>query len=261
MDMLFTTYCCAIPPHPGVSIRVPVAHMAWSVGPGLTLVSVIPPVLRLQPPLGAAPRFMVLSDQSYDRSEGDPRRLVRECVTVCRSLGFSGLLCDFEQPARPLLEAFIRDCTEEFVPRGLTIYTPERYAHCHSRSRVLIPTILTSGSLPNRLRQAVSLYGPGRVALEMERAARDLLLPDQSGAGAILSNESISLMLASRGGASFFSGELGARYFTYKDEAGQTHFVVFDDPGTVRYKVELALQMGIREGFMLYPDMVGLGLL
>jgi hypothetical protein len=204
---------------------------------------------------------MVINDQPYDRSEGDPRRLARECLTVCRSLGFTGMVCDFEQPVRPLLESFIRECAEEFSIRGLLLYTPERYAHCHNKSRVLIPTALTSGSLPNRLRQAVTLYGPGRVALELERAGRDLLLPNTNGAGTYLSNEAISMMLISRGGASFFSGELGARYFTYKDEAGRTHFVVYDDPGTFRYKVELALQMGIREGFMLYPDMVGLGLL
>jgi hypothetical protein len=205
--------------------------------------------------------LMVLNDQLYDRSEGDPRQLVKECINVCRSMGFIGLLCDFEQPARPLLEAFVRECAGELSLRGLPLYAPERYAHCHSKSRILIPTILTSGSLPGRLRQAVSLYGPERVALEMERAARDLLLPGSNGAGAVLSGESISLMLASRGGVSFFSGELGARYFTYKDEAGRTHFVVYDDPGTFRYKIELALQLGIREGFMLYPDMVGLGLL
>ena len=254
MELPFTTYCCAVPPEPGASGRVPVAHMAWSAGPGLALWAPHPGVF----PGGG---LMVLDDRPYDRSEGDPRRLVRECLTVCRSLGFAGLVCDFEQPVRPLLESFIRECAEAFEERGFALYAPERYAHCHVKTRVIIPTALTSGSLPARLRQAAALYGPGRVALEMERAARDLLLPSSSGAGTPLSGEAVSMMLASRGGASFFSGELGARYFTYKDEAGRTHFVVYDDPGTVRYKIELALQMGIREGFMLYPDMVGLGLL
>jgi hypothetical protein len=228
--------------------------MAWTVGRGLTLISPYP----FTGPNGG---LMVLSDQSYDRSKGDPRRLMQDCLSVCRTAGFAGLLCDFEQPVRPMLEAFVRECSEEFTARGFRVYVPERYAHCHSRSRILVPTAMTSGSLPSRLRQAASSYGSERVALEMERSARDLLLPNQHGAGAPLSYDSISLMLASRGGASFFSGELGARYFTYKDEAGRTHFVVYDDPGTIRYKIELSLQLGIREGFMLYPDMAGLGLL
>jgi hypothetical protein len=228
--------------------------MAWSAGPGLALISPHPGAF-------AAGGLMVVNDQPYDRSEGDPRRLAQECLYVCRSLGFSGLVCDFEQPARPMLEIFVKECTEAFLPRGFSVYAPERYAHCHGAARVLVPTGLTSGSLPNRLRQAVTLYGAGRVALEMERAARDLPLPSTGGAGSALAPEAISLMLSSRGGASFFSGELGARYFTYKDAEGRTHFVVYDDPGTFRYKIELALQMGIREGFMLYPDMMGLGFL
>jgi hypothetical protein len=212
--------------------------------------------------MGAAPRcLMVVNDQPYDRSSGDPRRLAQECLAVCRSLGFSGMVCDFEQPARPMLEAFVQECAEIFQTRDLVLYAPERYAHCHTKTRILVPTALTSGSLPNRLRQAVTLYGPGRVALEMERAGNELVLPSPGGAGAYLPPETISIILAQRGGTSFFSGELGARYFTYKDAEGRTHFVVYDDPGTFRYKIELALQMGIREGFMLYPDMMGLGLL
>jgi hypothetical protein len=204
---------------------------------------------------------MVVNDQSYDRSDGDARRLMQECLHICRSSDFTGIVCDFEQPVRPQLESFIRECAAAFLPRGHSVYVPERYAHCHDRTRVLVPTALTSGSLPNRLRQAVQLYGSGRVALEMERTGRDLALPSPGGTGTHLPPESISLILAQRGGASFFSGELGARYFTYKDEEGRTHFVVYDDPGTLRYKIELALQMGIREGFMLYPDMLGLGML
>jgi hypothetical protein len=214
--------------------------MAWSAGPGLALLSGIFPASRPQPPLDAAARgrcLMVVNDQPYDRSAGDPRRLAQECLYVCRSLGYSGLVCDFEQPVRPMLEAFIKECAGMFQSRGYVVYTPERYAHCHGYTRVLVPTALTSGSLPNRLRQSTG------------------------GGGNPLPPETISMILARRGGASFFSGELGARYFTYKDTEERTHFVVYDDPGTFRYKIELALQMGIREGFMLYPDMMGLGLL
>jgi hypothetical protein len=200
---------------------------------------------------------MVVNDQPYNRTGGKPRRLMEECLSLCRSLDYSGIVCDFEQPARPALEAFIRECAESFGE--LTVYVPERYAHCHNKIRILVPTAMTSGSLPNRLREAVSLYGPGRVVLDMERTGRDLLLPNTDGPGTPLAFGDIPRMLVSR--ASFFSGELGARYFTYKDEEGQTHFVIYDDPGTFRYKMELALQMGIREGFIVYPDMVGLGLL
>jgi hypothetical protein len=184
---------------------------------------------------------------------------MEECLSICHALGYSGIVCDFEQPVRPMLEAFIRECAEGF--RDMLVYVPERYAHCNNSTRILIPTAMTSGSLPSRLREAVSFYGPGRVALDMERSGLDLLLPNTDGPGSPLTFDSIPQMLASRGGASFFSGELGARYFTYKDEEERTHFVIYDDPGTFRYKMDMALQMGIREGFIVYPDMVSLGML
>lgn len=257
MNDPFTYICCAIPSETYSTRRVPFAHMAWAVGSGLTLLSSHPGVLR-----DAGGGLMVVGDQPYDRSDGDPRKLAQECLYVCRSLGLMGMVCDFEQPARGTLEAVVRECAEMFLSRGMSVYAPERYAHCHNALRVLIPTALTSGSLPNRLRQAASQYGSGRVTLEIERMSRDLPLPSPGGGnGVSISPENVSLLLSSRGAASFFSGELGARYFTYKDAAGQTHFVVYDDPGTFRYKAELAIQMGIREGFVLYPDMVGLGLL
>jgi len=254
MNSPFITYCCVAPPDTGGRSGDLVAHMAWSVGPGLALLS-------SDPGGGARGGLMVINDQPYNRTGGKPRRLMEECLYICHSLGFSGIICDFEQPVRPMLETFIRECAEGFSSRELSVYVPERYAHCHSNTRILIPTALTSGSLPSRLREAVSLYGPGRVALDMERVGRDLLLPNTDGPGIPLTFEAIPQILAARRGTSFFSGELGARYFTYKDEEGQTHFVIYDDPGTFRYKMELALQMGIREGFVLYPDMVGLGLL
>ncbi|MDR1669579.1 MAG: hypothetical protein LBR76_06450 [Oscillospiraceae bacterium] len=253
MNDPFTYICCAVPNQADGVRRVPTAHMAWGIGPGLTLLSA-----------GASvPRhggLMVISDQAYDRSEGDPRRLAQECVYLCRSLGFSGIVCDFEQPVRRLLQTFVTECAELFPARGCAVYAPERYA-CHNTLRIILPTALTSGSLPNRIKQAVGQYGANRVVLDMERLSRDLLLPGSNSNGVSVSPDTVALLLSSRGGTSFFSGELGARYFTYKDAEQNTHFVVYDDAGTFRYKTELALQLGVREGFILYPDMLGLGLL
>ena len=253
MNDPFTYICCAVPEQAVGARRVPTAHMAWGIGPGLTLLSANADIPRQG-------GLMVISDQAYDRSEGYPKRLAQECLYLCCSLGLSGIVCDFEQPVRRLLEVFVSECAERFPSRGCTVYAPERYI-CHNALRVILPTALTSGSLPNRIRQAVGLYGAHRVTLDMERVSRDLLLPGSNSNGINVSPDTIALLLSSRGGASFFSGELGARYFTYRDTEGHTHFVVYDDAGTFRYKTELALQMGIREGFVLYPDMMGLGLL
>ena len=46
--------------------------------------------------------------------------------------------------------------------------------------------------------------------------------------------------------AVFFSGELCARYFTYMSRDNGAHFVLFDDGDTLRHKVEVARELGIR---------------
>lgn len=235
------------------ALRRPVAYMSWHIGPKLTLTA---------SPGTQAPRmgFMALSDSGYDRNPGDGRALALQCLEVCRSLGLEGLLCDFEQPVRRPLEAFTAECADLFQSRGMPMYVPERYAACHHWPKVYIPTAMTSGSLRARLSAAVSSYGAGRVALEMEALARDLVLPSSSGAGEAISREKLEVILRNRGGVSFFSGELAANYFTERDAAGATHFFVYDDATTFARKTELALTLGITCGFVLYPDAVVLGL-
>ena len=35
---------------------------------------------------------------------------------------------------------------------------------------------------------------------------------------------------------------------------GQTHFVLFDDAGTLKRKMEMGQVLGIREGFVMLPE-------
>ena len=51
----------------------------------------------------------------------------------------------------------------------------------------------------------------------------------------------------------FYAEDLCARYFTYR-RGGQTHFVLFDDAGTLRRKIEMGQALGIREGFVMLPE-------
>ena len=50
-----------------------------------------------------------------------------------------------------------------------------------------------------------------------------------------------------------YAKELCARYFTYR-RGGQTHFVLFDDAGTLKRKMEMGQVLGIREGFLMLPE-------
>ena len=53
--------------------------------------------------------------------------------------------------------------------------------------------------------------------------------------------------------AVFFSEALCARYFTYRI-GSETHFVLFDDAGTLRRKAELAATLGIENAFFMLPE-------
>ena len=56
-----------------------------------------------------------------------------------------------------------------------------------------------------------------------------------------------------QGRAVFFSGELCARYFTYRTLAAD-HFVLFDDAETLRRKARLGAELGAAAAFFMLPE-------
>jgi hypothetical protein len=53
---------------------------------------------------------------------------------------------------------------------------------------------------------------------------------------------------------SYYSRELGAYYFTYRDDDRRSRFVLFDDDRSMIKKMATARQSGYREAFLLYSD-------
>ena len=116
---------------------------------------------------------------------------------------------------------------------------------------VLLCTALSGGSLQGRLEEACAAYGAQRLALDLERLMMDFPLPCPSGEGIRLSREELAIRMQGR--SVFYAEDLCARYFTYR-RGGQTHFVLFDDAGTLRRKIEMGQALGIREGFVMLPE-------
>ena len=220
-----------------------VAYLAYGIGPGLVLRRGV---------IGSSMRggYMVLSDDGYDGSSGDMADLCREVLRECAALGFEGVVADFEQAGSPSLESFVDQCAPDLKERGMKMFVSPRYADLTRDTRVIISTALVSGSLRERLWQARDRYGP-RLAIEIERIARDITLPDASGQGRRLSPDELRALVKDR--QVFFSGELCSHYFTYKDNS-ETHFVLFDDAQSILKKIRLAAGMGVSEGFLLYPE-------
>ena len=192
------------------------AHAAYRIGPGSQL---------LAAPLPAALRggLMVVSDRqapAVGRWAEDRAALIRQLA--------------------PLLTAY-----------GRRLYVPEIYAAASPETVVLLCTALSGGSLQGRLEEACAAYGAQRLALDLERLMMDFPLPCPSGEGVRLSREELSIRMQGR--SVFYAEDLCARYFTYR-RGGQTHFVLFDDAGTLKRKMEMGQVLGIREGFVMLPE-------
>lgn len=197
----------------------------------------------------------MLGDALYNGSEGDAYALASAVSKECSQRGFSGVVCDFEQRFHRPLEHFILELMPLMLRKGFSVFVPERYAACHEKTMVFLPTAMSSGSLAARLKDAARRYGgTERLVLEIERIHRDIILPSPQNTGRTLHPDELERLLIQRGGASFFSEEMCTRYFTYKDTDGNTHFVLYDDAGSFRKKAQTAMSMGIYSGFVLYPE-------
>ena len=147
--------------------------------------------------------------------------------------------------------ALIRQLAPLLGAYGRRLYVPEIYAAASPETLVLLCTALSGGSLQGRLEETCAAYGAQRLALDLERLMMDFPLPCPSGEGIRLSREELAIRMQGR--SVFYAEDLCARYFTYR-RGGQTHFVLFDDAGTLRRKIEMGQALGIREGFVMLPE-------
>ena len=138
--------------------------------------------------------------------------------------------------------------------RGWPLYVTEAYAPFSDSAIALIPSALSGGSLQQRLQEAVERFGAARVALAVERVAEDFFLPSPTGQGMPLTREELRQRLEERAPSVFFSSELCAHYFTYMSRQNGAHFVLFDDAGSIRKKLQVARNLGISSAVLAYPQ-------
>ena len=85
----------------------------------------------------------------------------------------------------------------------------------------------------------------------------DIPLNEKGVALARVTGEALAALLEKKRPAVFYSSDLCARYFTCLRE-GESHFILFDDRETLEKKRTLALELGIRRFFLLYPEIADL---
>ena len=229
----------------------PVVHLAYRVGGG-------PHLFRANGPVTPQGGLMVIDDAGFSGG-GEAGGFCNEVLRECAARKFTGVVCRFLGRPAPVLSEAVGKLGELCRSRGLKFYVSEPYGSAAPSAGVLISTALSGGSLQGRLEAAGESFGAGRLALWIERTAEDFLLPSPNGTGAPLTVEELERRREEHGADVFFSGELCAHYFTYM--AGEKgHFVLFDDAGSIRKKLRLAANLGIRTAFLPYEttgDLLG----
>ncbi|BDF67110.1 hypothetical protein CE91St43_10820 [Oscillospiraceae bacterium] len=234
---------------------LPLAHLAYRVGGG-------PHLFRANAPVAPRGGLMVMDAARFDGA-GESLPFCNEVLRECAARRFTGVVCRFEGRPLPLLGEIAGKLGELCGERGMECFVSEPYGAAAPAAKVLIPTALSGGSLQSRLEEAQGRFGPGRVALWVDRSAEDFLLPSPGGAGAPLTVEELARRREEQAATIFFSDELCAHYFTYM--AGEkAHFVLFDDAGSVGKKLHIAHRLGITTAFLphetmsdLLPELLG----
>lgn len=220
------------------------AHLAYRVGGG-------PHLYRTEAPVAPRGGRMAMDCREAPFA-GTAEPFCREVLRECSARGFQGVLALGARPGG-LMGGVLAALEPLLARQGWTLYVPEACAG-PGKSRVLLSSALSGGSLQARLEEAAERFGPERLVLRVERVAMDFTLPSPSGEGTPLSRGALAELLERERPSVFFSHELCARYFTYMGGKTGAHFVLFDDADSLRKKLELARRMGIRQAVLSYPQ-------
>lgn len=227
--------------------NLPVAHLAYQIGQGFHL-------FRANIPLGLRGGLMMLGDggPDVDLASGTPETLAAEVMRECIQRGFHGVVLAFTRTS-PALHAAAAMLSGRLRRQGGALYLPEAYAADSDWARILIPTALSGGSLAARLQEVSGHYGAERICLDIERVRTDFCLPSEKSQGEQLTARELYTLMQEKQPEPYFSQDLCAYYFTYQDDNG-SHFVLYDDVGSIRKKLFLASKLGIDHAVLFYPE-------
>lgn len=233
-----------------LALGVPVAHMAYRVGGG-------PHLYRSNMPVAVRGGLMVIDDAGFD-GQGESAPFCQEVIRECVARNFDGIVCDFEARPFSVLGKIVAELGEQTHRRGWPLYVTEPYARFSDKTKVLISTALSGGSLRQRLEEAAEQYGAERVALAVERVTQDFFLPSPSGQGVPLTQEELEKRMERLAPSVFFSNELCAYYFTYMSPQNGAHFILFDNAASIRKKLQVAQSLEITDALIPYPQVTDL---
>ncbi len=232
-------FLCAIIPshsHKLTAYDILPAWMCYQAGNGPTL-------YRNASPERIQGGILMVSDSALQQITS-PARFCQQAARECVARSAEGLCANWSRRPTDTMRTFTSALDSACAGQGLSLWVPEAYGDCCESASVLISSALSGGTLRQRLEEAVQHYGAERVTLAVERMRMDFSLPSPTGEGRALSPDELTALQEKFHPELYPSPELCAEYFTYSIE-GQTHFVLFDTPESLSWKVALARELGI----------------
>ena len=229
---------------PAAALSMPCLHLAYTLGEQGQL--------RRDGPDSQSPGGLL---GFYDKGLTPPLsldagRLIRQIREECSRRRFSGVVLDAQGPAAEELVSSLSPLLDQW---NIPYYVPIKLASLAPNACYLLPSTLYEGSFDDMLEQYCRRYPVHRLALDVVRQCRRFSMPARNHQGESLSAQEFFRLQREYEPVSFFSQELCARYFTYR-QGQETYFVLYDDPSTVSSKLNRARRMGLGAAFVLYRD-------
>lgn len=233
--------CAGADERPAKASGLPLLHLCLGLGPG--------GLQRLTLPARMAGCYLGVCDRGMERFS---TAICEQLISEAERMEAVGLVVDCERQSEPV-QTFLSALDDKCAQRGLPLYVPLSQAECVRNACLIADTAVSGGSLIERFQDLTQRW-PGRIAADLRPVSSDFTLPSPNSEGSVLSTSQREALCQRTGAQTFFSRELCARYFTYMDEAGNGHFVLFDDPDTMREKCRCLTALGVRPFFARYPD-------
>ena len=182
-----------------------------------------------------------------------PEKLARDIQTECVRRGFGGVVVDFMPPPQETFQ--LESLCAALQRLQVRVYLPGELAHLGGReSMVIVPAAVSGGLFSEMVEALCDKYGIQRLCLDLVRCCQDFPMPAYDPDGRRMTARELAELQEKTGAQSFFSGDLCCKYFTYRQEDGAVHFVLFDDADTAHAKLEHIRRAGVGQVFLLYSE-------
>lgn len=196
--------------------------------------------------------FMCLSDYGIeDFNALDSSKIAKDAVLECQHRRYSGIFLDFEKPSALNL---LKTIYQYALRTRLALFVPLAFAHAAPKAKFVVPSAISGGNFKQRLQELKAKYGAENLCLDIVRCCHDFTMPSYMPDGKSLSAKEFDCLIKKYSPETYFSKDLCSKYFTYRNENGECHFVIFDDISTAISKLEMASSLGFFAAFILYSD-------